>query len=61
MSASGRKRTVKIAYFDLIECPLSRKADVQLGAFGNRFWNDRSAPESSHSSLLKKIQIKLTG
>jgi hypothetical protein len=30
MTASGRKQTVKFPQFDVIECPLSGKADITV-------------------------------
>jgi len=48
ISAIGRTLPVKIAVFDLIECPASVKADIQELAPELSARNDRFAPGSGH-------------
>jgi hypothetical protein len=48
MSACGRKLPFKMAVFNLIECPVSVKADIQKRTSGKSLSNDRYTLESSH-------------
>ncbi len=48
MSAIGRKLPFKMAVFNLIECPVSVKADIQELALEISARNDRFTPESRH-------------
>jgi len=48
MTASGRKPPFKMAVFNLIECPVSVKADIQESALETLALKDRFTPESRH-------------
>ncbi len=48
MSAIGRKLPFKMAVFNLIECPVSVKADIQELAPELSARNDRFTPDSGH-------------
>ncbi len=47
MTAFGRKLPLKMAVFDLIECPVSVKADIHELALESSARNDRFTPGTS--------------
>ena len=50
MTAFGRKQPFKMAEFNLIECPVSVKADIQPGTSGKSFLSVRYTLESGRST-----------
>ena len=59
MSASGRKQPFKIAQFDVIECPLSGKADIEESRRGCHSY--KKGDQSSLVGFLLQYQIDAAG